>query len=113
MAFNLINPLYPQPAMVGNSFITSQVVTVTTGVTTVTAFAPSTSVGQIQLVSFDVQGDDVRVYWEGSTPSSSAGHILPGGSAYTWSANQFNNSKFILSGSGTAATIVASAFNGG
>lgn len=99
--------------MSGNSFITSQVVTVTSGATTVTAFAPSTSVGQIQLVSFDVAGDDVRVFWEGSTPTSSSGHVLPGGTAYTWSANQFNNSKFILSGSGTSATITASPFNGG
>ena len=105
--------MYPQMAMSGNSLITAQVTTITTGSTTVTGFVPATSVGQVQLVTFDVQGDDVRVFWEGSTPTSTSGHILPGGTAYTWSANQYNNSKFILSGSGTASVICASPFNGG
>ncbi len=113
MSYNVLNPMYPQPAMSGNSFITSQVTTVTSGATTVTGFSPTTSVGQIQLVSFDVQGDAVRVFWEGSTPTSTSGHILPGGTAYTWAANQFNASKFILSSGSTASAICASPFNGG
>lgn len=112
MSYNILNPLYPQPAYNGNSLITSVTTTVTAGATTAASFTV-TSPSAIQLVSFDVQGDDVRVYWEGSTPTSSTGHVLPGGSAYTWAYNQYVNSKFILSGTGTAAVITASAFNGG
>jgi len=112
MASNILHPLYPMPAYSGTSLITSVVTTVTSGSTTVTAFTV-TSPSEIQLVSFDVAGDDVRVFWEGSTPTSTSGHVLPGGTAYTWSANQYYGSKFILSGSGTTAVITASAFNGG
>ena len=97
----------------GTSYVTSQVTSVTSGATTVTGYVSTTGIPDIQLVSFDIAGDDVRVYWEGSTPTSSTGHILPGGTAYTWSANQYNNSKFCLSGSGTTAVITASPFNGG
>lgn len=100
-------------AMNGNTLITSQVITVTAGATTVTGFSPSTGVGQIQLATFDVQGDDCRVFWEGSTPTSTSGHILPGGTAYTWAIGQFNNSKFCLSAGSTACVITASPFNGG
>lgn len=115
MASNILHPLYPGPALLigGTGYVTSQITTITTGATTVTGFTRTGGIGDIQLVTFDVQGDDVRVLWEGSTPTSSSGHILPGGTAYTWSANQYNNAKFILSGSGTASVICASAFNGG
>lgn len=113
MSFNILHPLYPQPAYNGNTLLTSQVVTVTAGVTTTTAFAP-TSPSQVQLVTFDVQTSDVRCFWEGSTPSASSGHLLPAGTAYTWSANQWANAKFFLDATGTAsAVIVASPFNGG
>lgn len=112
MAFGILGPLYPQPAYNGNSLITSVVTTVTAGSTNATSFSVS-SPSLIQLVTFDVAGDDVRVFWEGSTPTSSSGHVLPGGTAYTWAYNQYANSKFILSGSGTASVITASAFNGG
>jgi hypothetical protein len=97
----------------GTSYTTSQVTTVTAGATTVTGYAPSAGIPEVQLVTFDVAGDDVRVFWEGSTPTSTSGHVLPGGTAYTWSANQYNNSKFCLSASSTASVITASPFNGG
>lgn len=115
MAYNILHPLYPQPALAvgGTSYVTSQVTTVTSGSTTVAGFVGTTSSYQVDLVTFDVFGDDVRVFWEGSTPTSTSGHVLPGGTAYSWSANQYNNSKFILSGSGTSAVITASAFNCG
>jgi len=111
--YNMIGPLYPQPAMVGNSYITSQVTTVTAGATTVTGYVPTTTVGQVQLVALSIAGDDVRCYWEGSTPTASTGHLLPGDSAYTWAANQYNNAKFILATGSTASVITASPFNGG
>ncbi len=115
MSFNIINPLYPQPALAvgGTSYTTSQTTTVTSGATTVTGYVGTTTLTQVQLVTFDIQGDDVRVFWEGSTPTSTSGHILPGGTAYLWSANQYNNSKFILSSGSTASVITASPLNGG
>jgi hypothetical protein len=115
MSFNIINPLYPQPALAvgGTSYLTSQVTSVTAGATTVTGFAGTTTQSQVQLVYLDIAGDDVRVYWEGSTPTSSTGHVLTSKVGYMWAANRYNNSKFILSGTGTASTITASPFNGG
>src|SRR5690242_13626327 len=104
MASNVQGPIYPGPAYNGNSLITAQVTTITSSATTVTGFVPG-SVGMVQLVTFDVQGDDIRCFWEGSTPTSTSGHILPGGTAYTWQANQYNGAKFILSSGSTAATI--------
>lgn len=112
MAYSILNPMYPQPAYNGNTLLTSLVVTVTSGATTASTWTV-TSPSLVQLVSFDVAGDDVRVFWEGSTPTSSSGHVLPGGTAYTWAYNQWAGSKFILSGTGTASVITASPFNGG
>lgn len=112
MSSNSIGVLYPQPAYSGNSLITSAVTTVTSGATTAATFTV-TSPSLIQLVSFDCDGDDVRVFWEGSTPTATSGHVLPGGTAYTWAFNQYANSKFILKTGSTACTITASPFNGG
>jgi len=114
MSYSITNPLYPRPSVTASTtaFITSHVLSVTAGAATDTAFN-LTSPGAVDLVSFDVQGGDVRTYWEGSTPTSSAGHILPAGTAYTWSSIQYNNAKFILDASATSATIVASPFTAG
>lgn len=112
MSFNIQNPLYPRLASGSTGYITSQVTTITASSTTVTGFN-MTPPYAVDLVSFDVAGDDVRVFWEGSTPTSSSGHKLPGGSAYTWATQQYNNSKFILSGTGTASVITASPFTCG
>lgn len=112
MSYNITNPLYPRIATNASGYITSLVTTITAGATTVTAYN-TTPPYVVDLVSFDVAGDDIRVYWEGSTPDSTHGHVLPGGTAYTWSVNQYNNSKFCLSGSGTSSTITASPFISG
>lgn len=115
MSYSITNPLYPRPAMLqsGTGYVTTLVTTVTTGSTTVTAFN-LVSPAAVDLVTFDVQVSDVRCYWEGSTPTSTSGHILPAGTAYTWAANQYNNTKFIRDASATAdAVIVASPFTAG
>jgi len=114
MSYNITNPLYPRPSVTASTtaYITSQVTTITSSATTVTAFNV-VSPGAVDLVTFDVQGDDIRVYWEGSTPDSTHGHILPGGTAYTWGAVQYNNSKFILSSGSTSSVITASPFTAG
>jgi hypothetical protein len=113
MSYNIMNPLFPRPASNASGFIASQVTTVTTGVTTVTAFN-TTPPYAVDLVAFDVSGGPVRVLWEGSTPTSTSGHTLTAGSAYTWAAVQYNNSKFIRDTSATADAIVtASPFTAG
>lgn len=114
MSYNITNPLYPRPASLtsGTGYITSHVFSVTAGAATDTAFNV-TPPGAVDLVAFDVQGAEVRTFWEGSTPTSSSGHILPVSTGYTWSAVQYNAAKFILSGTATSATIVASAFTAG
>lgn len=115
MAFVITRPLYPSPAITASStaFITSHVVTVTSAAATDPTAFNTNPPGAVDLVTFDVQGFDVRTYWEGSTPTSSAGHLLPAGTAYTWSVVQYNNAKFILDASATGnATIVASPFSG-
>ena len=113
MSYSITNPLFPRPSVnVSNAYITAAVTTVTSGATTVTAFN-LTSPAAVDLVTFDVQSGDVRVYWEGSTPTSTTGHLLPQGSAYTWAAVQYNNAKFILDANSTAATIVASPLTAG
>lgn len=112
MASNALHPLYPQPAYSGNSLITSQAITVTAGSATVPQFTPG-SVGDIQLVTFNVAGDPARVFWEGSTPTASSGHLVVAGQYYTWSANRWNNSKFIFATGSTTCVITASPLNGG
>lgn len=115
MSFNITNPLYPRPAITASTtaYITSHVVTVTSAAATDTTAFNTNPPGAVELVTFDVQGGDVRTFWEGSTPTSSAGHILPAGTAYTWGVVQYNAAKFILDASATAATIVASPFTAG
>ncbi len=113
MSYNITNPLYPRPASNATGYITAQSTTVTSGSTTVTGFN-LTSPYAVDLVAFDVAGGPVRVYWEGSTPTSTTGHTLPAGAAFTWSAVQYNASKFILDATATAnAVITASPFTSG
>lgn len=101
-----INVLYPYPARAGASAVASQSITVSTvaiGVTT--AFEQN----DVPIVTFDVQGSDVRVRWDGTDPTSTVGHILPASTAYTWSSVQFNGAKFIRdSGASSDATIFVS-----
>ena len=95
------------------AYITSHVVTVTSGAATDTVSFNVVSPGAVDLVSFDIFGDDVRVFWEGSTPTSTSGHVLPGGTAYTWSAVQYNAAKWILASGSTSSVITASPFTAG
>lgn len=106
MAFNALGPLYPYPARSGASAVASQSITVSTvaiGVTT--AYA----IPGVDMITFDIQGYDVRVRFDGTDPTSTVGHILPASTAYTWATNQFNAAKFIRDSTATAdATIFAS-----
>lgn len=105
MSYNIIHPLYPQRSMSGGSPVASQSRTVSTSaVAFSTAFNDSTT-----LVTFDIQGVDVRCRWDGTDPTSTSGHILPAGTAYTWDKAQAAAAKFIRISTATSdATIFAS-----
>ena len=116
MAFSSLNTLYPSRAVANSgTAVASQSLTVSTAAVAATGYTatPGTT-GHVQLVSFDVQDNDVRVRWDGSDPTSTVGHVLPAGTAYTWAASQYNAAKFIRISTATAdAVIFASPFNGG
>lgn len=104
--FSQINVLYPKRAVTSaGSAIASQSLTVSTA-----AVAFSTTFNDVtQLVTFDIQGVDVRCRWDGTDPTGTVGHILPGGTAYTWDAAQAAAAKFIRISTATSdATIFLS-----
>jgi len=116
MAYSILSPLYPQRVVDNTGTpVASQSLTVQTAAVAATGYtATPGGTTHVQLVSFDVQVSDVRVRWDGTDPTSTVGHILPAGTAYTWAASQYNASKFIRDTAATAdAIIFASPFNGG
>lgn len=110
MSINL-NPLYPQRSMdSANTPIASQSLTVSTSAVGFgTTFNETT-----QLVTFDVQANTVRVRWDGTNPTSTSGHILQAGTAYTWNKAQAQAARFIrISTASGDAVLFASEFCGG
>lgn len=104
--YNTLGPLYPYPARTVTGAIASQSLTVSTAAV---AFATIYAVPGVDMVALDIQGQTVRVRWDGTDPTSTVGHILYAGQAYTWATNQFNASKFIrISTASADATIFAS-----
>lgn len=101
--FSQIHVLYPRRATsstTGTSTpVASQSFTVSnSAVAVTTAYVYPTT----QLVTFDVQSQNVVARWDGTSPTASVGHILVAGSAFTWDVDQFNNCKFIRQGSSDA-----------
>ena len=93
--------------MSGATAVASQSLTVSTlSVPFGTAFNANS-----KLVTFDVQGADIRCRWDGTDPTSTVGHILPAGTAYTWNKEQAAAAEFIRISTATGdATIFASEF---
>lgn len=56
------------------------------------------------MAMFDIQGGNVWVTVDGQTPSSTKGHLLAVGQAYTWSPGMLSAAKFIATTT-TNATI--------
>lgn len=104
-----INVLYPKPAFLGApaAAVASQSLTVSvTAVQIGTAFV----IPGVDLVTFDIQGQNVRVRWDGVAPTGTVGHILYAGLGYSWTTSQFNSAQFIrISTAASDATIFASA----
>jgi len=116
MAYNVLNPLFPQRAVDNTGTpVASQSTAVSTAAVAATGYtATPGGTTHVQLVTFDVQGADVRVRWDGTDPTATVGHYLQAGSSYTWQASMYNAAKFIRDTSATQdATIFASPLNGG
>ena len=100
MPNSLVTNLYPAPT----PGVADQTLAVGNSVVQFSAFNSLT-----KFVVLDVQVADVRVTYDGSTPSSTNGHILFAGRSYTWSKAAAEAAKFIEDTT-TDATIHASEF---
>jgi hypothetical protein len=111
MAFSLINPLYPRPhitAGAGNA-ISSGVMLTVSSTSSATAFTASQFASDVQLLFWDIQGGNVLITIDGTTPSSNTrGHQFVSGTNYTWQLETLIQSKFLLPTGGTTAYIFAS-----
>ena len=102
---NNINNLYPKPAYASSAPVADQRLAVdsTAGGLQFTAY----DTVSVSLVMFDIQTADVMATIDSSAPTTTNGHRLYAGMAYTWSTAMFNAAKFI-SATGTTAAIQAS-----
>jgi hypothetical protein len=100
-SFNL-NNIFPKPAIYRGSSVADQRLTVSSTAVQLSAFGDTTN-----MVMFDIQDADVMCTIDGSTPTSTNGHRLYQGRAYTWSTAMAQAAKFIRQ-AGTDAVIHAS-----
>ena len=101
MPNSFVTNLYPKPT----KGVTDQTLSITTGTSTFSAFNSLT-----KYIALDVQDVDVRVTFDGSTPSTSNGHILYAGRAYTFSKAAAEDAIFARKASSGTAVIHASEF---
>ena len=104
MGFNISRPLYPSPTWYRGAVVAGQVLAVTT--TLVKTFSTFNTL--TEQVAFDVQAQNVYVTVDGTTPSSTNGHILYAGSAFTWSKAGAQQAKFLCTTTAGDAQIYAS-----
>ena len=100
----ITNAIWPKPTVVNATSVADQRLAVSNTAVQFSAFNNLT-----QLVVIDIQNADVMVTFDGSSPTSSNGHRLYQGTAYTWSKAMCASAKFIRQ-SGTDAAIHASEF---
>lgn len=88
--------LYPGRAITGTTPVASQSTTVSTAAVAATGYTNAIAGGGgVTLVTFDVQTSNLRARWDGTDPTSTVGHMLTAGNAYTWNVSQYNAAKFI------------------
>ena len=111
--FSQLNIVYPKRAITGTTPVASQSTTVSTVALSATGFTDATAGGGgVTMVTFDVQDNHVRCRWDGTSPTSTVGHILYAGTNYTWPVSLYNAAKFIrISTASADATIFASPLN--
>lgn len=100
---SILNVNYPLPSMTVSGPVQGQQITVTS--TATVQF--STFDVDTKLVMLDVQGSSVYFTCDGTTPSSTSGHVLTSGSAFTWNKGMAAAAKFVAT-STTDATIYLS-----
>lgn len=103
MPFNILHPLYPKLSMTTSGVVVPHQ-SLTVG-TAASGFSETLNTNT-NLVSFDVQVSDVRVRFDATAPTSTVGHILPVGTAYTWDKDQAARARFIRSSTATADAII-------
>jgi len=92
MANSFAVNIYPVPAP-GQ---TDERLTVSSSVVT---FTSTWDYSNVKFVTLDVQDNDVFVTFDGSDPTSSNGHRLYAGQAYTWHLRRAQAAKFIRASS--------------
>lgn len=102
MSFSILRPLYPTPTRAGNALVAGQLLTVTS--TAAVSLTTNLNAGT-RMCMFDVQGNSVYATVDGQTPSSTKGHTLATGQAYTWSSGMMNAAKFVATSTAANATI--------
>jgi len=91
MSGAITNVYYPLPSTTSAGAVAGQQISVTSGATsTFGAFNALT-----KLVLFDIQAANVYATIDGSTPSSTSGHILVAGEKYTWNKGMALPAKFV------------------
>lgn len=86
----ITNALFPKPAWASNAAVQGQQLTATS-----TAAVQFSGLNDITtVVVLDIQVANVYCTFDGSTPSSSRGHILYATQSYTWSKAAAEQAKF-------------------
>ena len=88
-----INNLYTKPAISGTTYLADQRLTVdgTSGGLQFTSYTAT----YVDVVDLDVQTADVMATFDDSAPTTTNGHRLYAGMAYSWSVARCNAAKFI------------------
>lgn len=101
---------YPRPARLANAAVTGTALTVTsTAAVQFAATSFSNFDNRLDIITLDIQGNDVWVTFDGSTPSSSAAHIMYNREKVDWSPATAQAAKFVATTT-TNAVIYASPF---
>lgn len=111
MPYN-INNIYPKPTFstVGQTNGTSAAVVGQRLTITSTATVQFSAFNErTDMIVLDVQAANTYCTFDGTTPSSTNGHILTSGNAYTWSTAAAKAAKFVAT-STTNSIIFASEF---
>lgn len=99
--------LYPRRSIRGTTPIAAQSLTVSTAAVSPTGYTNAVSgTSPVQLVTFDVQDNDVRVRWDGTDPTNIVGTILYAGTNYTWDVSQYDAARFIRKSTATGDAVI-------
>ncbi len=104
--YSEVNVLYPKRAFKTGTPVASQSLAVSTAAVAPTGYTPDTDSGGVVMVTFDIQGANMRCRWDGTDPTSTVGHLLFAGTNYTWAVGMYNAAKFIRDTAAVADGVV-------